>query len=95
MATRHRDPNAEIFVSLDLLRMILDLPSHIRIVRTSTVNEREGHLCLRVYDDHLPDPQPADALHLITPKYYKAEAGQAKLMTLTVTPSLERTDHRA
>jgi hypothetical protein len=84
-------PNAEILVSVELLRMILDLPASYRVVGAET--ERYGELVsLLVESDRLPAIDEGDLRHQVTPIMQRVEGGQATLAELRVVLSTER-DH--
>lgn len=81
-----RQPNAEIIVSLELMRMILDLPAEYSIVAADVTSE----LRLCVHAPELTQPLPDKPLHLLTPIYRRARTGETELQELRITPAHER-----
>lgn len=84
-------PNAEIEVSLDLLRMILDLPEDYRIVAgfTSHVDMRRT-VTLQIEAKSLPSIGFAGRRHLVTPIYRAVNTGKAERSELIVVMGHDR-----
>lgn len=78
-------PNAEIPISVEFLRMILDLPPEYRIVGAFTRADEIGHTFrLTVVASQLPATDDAAARHQLLPMYSHANAGRATLSHVDV-----------
>lgn len=84
-------PNAEIVISTELLRLILDLPEsyHITGARHSPQDE-EGIVRLVVDATRLPAIDEGASPHLVTPLYQRVETGQATLQAVQIVASADR-----
>lgn len=77
-------PNAEIPVSVELLRMIFDMPSDYQIVGAYTrVGEECQTVRLLVAARGLPNVATG-ARHELTPRFQRAETGKATLERVDV-----------
>lgn len=84
-------PNAEILISTELLRMILDLPASYRIVAGLTNDQDFGHTVrLLVEADKLPPVLPGQQPHLVQPVFQHVRTGQATLHRIEITASGDR-----
>jgi hypothetical protein len=87
-------PNAEIKVSLELLRMVLDLPETYRLVGVHQLSDDAGtsFSVIVCAQDLPPIPAGASRPHLVTPIYERVGTWRTCVREIRVTPALERED---
>jgi phosphate starvation-inducible protein PhoH len=84
-------PNAEILISTELIRMILDLPPSYKVVAARTTDADFGHTVRLVVEaNELPAVLPGDQPHLVTPRFRHVNTGQAELAAIDVQHSRDR-----
>ena len=86
-------PNAEMFASVELLRLIMDLPESYRIVAAENkAGEYGATIALLVEADRLPATEDGKPRHLLEPRWQRIENMQATLAEIRVTHSAERSE---
>lgn len=83
---RSRRPNAEMLVSVEMLRTMFDLPPEYQWQSTRP----DGEYAFQFYVEHLPDIGPFDRPHLLHPTYKVVRAGMVELDSMRVVPSTDR-----
>jgi len=87
-------PNAEIPISTELLRMVMDLPPDYKIVGAYTNPSEFGHtIRLLVEAPSLPAVERGDPRHEVQPIFRRVDTGQALLDRIAVR--LSATEPRA
>lgn len=84
-----RRPNGEILISVELLRMILDLPPSYQIVGAHSREPHTIHLHVEA-KDLPPIADDRAPRHLVTPVMKRVDTGKAELERLEIIPSEER-----
>jgi hypothetical protein len=81
-------PNAEILISTELIRMILDLPPSYKVVAARTTDADFGHTVRLVVEaNELPPVRPGDQPHLVTPRFGRVETGRSEIAAIDVQHS--------
>lgn len=79
----HRCANAELPVSVDLFRLLFDLPARMRIV--GAVNDHDTNTVrLLVVDESLPQVEVGAPRYEIQPIFQRVETGKCVLQSIQI-----------
>ena len=94
MTGEPKGPNAEIHVTTELLRMILDLPPEYEVVGVEQLQKDYDRAIVKflLKIPFLNDTEQGSPRHLITPHYDRVDGTRAVLRNVIVTPADERND---
>jgi hypothetical protein len=81
-------PNAELLISTDMLRMVLDLPASMRIIGIRAEPLDQPHtMRLQLDWDDLAPVLPGGVPALVVPTYARVDTCKAELHNLRITPA--------